>query len=38
MTKAGKIKKVGITRNEEGEIKVVESSQVNAFQIRYMRA
>ena len=38
MTKAGKIKKVGITRNEEGEVKVVEPNQVNAFQIRYMRA
>jgi len=38
MTKAGKIKKVGITRNEEGEVKVVEPTQVNAFQIRYMRA
>ena len=38
MTKAGKVKKVGITRDEEGNVKVVEPSQVNAFQIRYTRA
>jgi len=38
MTAAGSIKKVGVTRDEEGNVKVVEPSQVNAFQIRYMRA
>lgn len=38
MTEAGTIKKVGITRDEEGNVQVVEASQVNAFQVRYMRA
>ena len=38
MTAAGTIKKIGLKTNDEGELQVFESSQVNAFQIRYMRA
>lgn len=38
MTAAGTIKKIGLKTNDEGELQVFETSQVNAFQIRYMRA
>lgn len=38
MTAAGTVKKVGLKMNPEGELQVFETSQVNAFQIRYMRA
>jgi len=38
MAAAGTIKKIGLKTNDEGELQVFEPSQVNAFQIRYMRA
>ena len=38
LVKAGYMKKIGLKMNDEGELQVLEPSQVNAFQIRYMRA
>ena len=38
MSAAGTIKKIGLKTNDEGELQVFEPSQVNAFQIRYMRS
>ena len=38
MAAAGTVKKIGLKTNDEGELQVFETSQVNAFQIRYMRA
>tara|TARA_B100000900_G_C20360463_1_gene626130 strand:- start:239 stop:634 length:396 start_codon:yes stop_codon:yes gene_type:complete len=38
LVKDGYMKKVGLKMNDEGELQVLETSQVNAFQIRYMRA
>ena len=38
LVKSGYMKKIGLKMNDEGELQVLEPSQVNAFQIRYMRA
>ena len=38
LVKDGYMKKIGLKTNDEGELQVMEPSQVNAFQIRYMRA
>ena len=38
LVKDGYMKKIGLKMNDEGELQVMEPSQVNAFQIRYMRA
>lgn len=38
LVKDGYMKKVGLKMNDEGELQVMEPNQVNAFQIRYMRA
>jgi len=38
LVKDGYMKKIGLKMNDEGELQVLEPSQVNAFQIRYMRA
>ena len=38
LVKNGYMKKVGLKMNDEGELQVMEPSQVNAFQIRYMRS
>lgn len=38
LVKDGYMKKIGLKMNEEGELQVMEPNQVNAFQIRYMRA
>ena len=38
LVKDGYMKKIGLKMNDEGELQVMEPNQVNAFQIRYMRA